>query len=241
MTAHDTSSLAERLAKLEQAERRSRRRRRTFTAGCALLGLVAATGTALSAPSSPLACDPAHAGELYCFGAGQPALASQINHNFEQLADQLDTLSSRADGLDTGVARAAPTGTIVAYGGTSAPAGWLLCDGRSIGGNSALAGVLGRAQVPDLRDRFVLGAGTRARHATGGEASVTLTVEQLPAHTHEYIDPTTGGYKGLAHDGSGSTAEYAHEGPKGITSATGGGQAHNNMPPFYVLTYIIKQ
>ena len=51
------------------------------------------------------------------------------------------------------------------------PAGWALCDGQN--------------NRPDLRDRFVVGAGTSyLPYATGGAQTVTLTVSQLPGHTH---------------------------------------------------------
>ena len=55
------------------------------------------------------------------------------------------------------------------------PTGYVLCDG----GNG----------TPDLRDRFVVGAGNSyAVNATGGAASVTLTIAEMPAHTHTTED-----------------------------------------------------
>lgn len=75
-----------------------------------------------------------------------------------------------------------PSGGIILWSGAQAaiPAGWTLCDGT-----------LG---TPNLRDRFVVGAGsTYAVGATGGAASVTLTQNETPAHTHT-ISGTTGGH-----------------------------------------------
>lgn len=80
-----------------------------------------------------------------------------------------------------------PTGVIVMWFGAliSVPAGWVVCDGTN--------------GTPDLRDRFIVGAGTTyALGATGGAATATtddgdlaltiggtaLTVNQLPAHSH---------------------------------------------------------
>lgn len=66
-----------------------------------------------------------------------------------------------------------PVGGIILWSGSivSIPAGWALCDGT-----------LG---TPNLRDRFVVGAGTTyAVGANGGAATVTLTLAQIPSHTH---------------------------------------------------------
>jgi hypothetical protein len=61
-----------------------------------------------------------------------------------------------------------PIGSVVAYGGTSAPTGWHLCDG-SAHGSAALATVLGSANTPDLRSRFILGTnpGTHEKGTIG--------------------------------------------------------------------------
>lgn len=64
-----------------------------------------------------------------------------------------------------------PAGGIIMWSGStgSIPAGWLLCDGNN--------------STPDLRDRFIIGAGTTfSVGATGG--STTISVANLPSHTH---------------------------------------------------------
>jgi microcystin-dependent protein len=84
-----------------------------------------------------------------------------------------------------------PVGSINAFGGTTAPDGWLMCDGTSTTGYPTLITLVG-ATTPDLRGRTIVGVGTgagltaRARNATGGEESVTLTSAQsgVPAHSH---------------------------------------------------------
>jgi microcystin-dependent protein len=71
-----------------------------------------------------------------------------------------------------------PSGGIIMWAGaaTAIPAGWYLCDGTN--------------NTPDLQDQFIVGAGkTYAAGATGGVASVTLTVANLPTHTHTLTDP----------------------------------------------------
>ena len=72
-----------------------------------------------------------------------------------------------------------PSGGIILWSGSvaSIPSGWLLCNGSS--------------GTPDLRDRFVVGAGsTYAVGATGGAASVTLSTAEIPSHTHTFSGTT---------------------------------------------------
>lgn len=87
-----------------------------------------------------------------------------------------------------------PTGCILMWSGstTSVPSGYALCNG----GTYSKSDGSGNVTVPDLRDRFIVGAGsTYAVAATGGAVSntptitvtneaVALTTNQLPAHTH---------------------------------------------------------
>lgn len=120
----------------------------------------------------------------------------------------------------------APIGTIVIWSGTAdnIPTGWQLCDGTN--------------GTPDLQDKFVLGAGTNhAVGTTGGEENVTLTVEQMPTHSHliteSLITSSSGTYLGFA-KGNASGVQST------VTVTTGSSQPHNNMPPYYALCYIMK-
>ena len=129
----------------------------------------------------------------------------------------------------TNITGGVPTGTIVMYNGDSAPSGWALCNGSN--------------GTPDLRDKFIVSTGSSYnRGDTGGAASVTLTVNQIPSHDHnvdtlnEFASThgtwqTAGGYR---QDHVGGT----HRKP--ITSDTGGGQSHENRPPYYAVTFIMK-
>lgn len=149
------------------------------------------------------------------------------------------------------------TGMIMMWGGTTAPPGWQLCDGGTAS-TSALQTLLGQTDVPDLRDKFVIGAGNSyARHAEGGESTVQLQTTHLPSHRHfafrsgNHGSARTGSNLSANNTpGSGSGASNLYEGYNithsnndadvGRTSPTGSGSAHENKPPYYALTYIIK-
>ena len=83
-----------------------------------------------------------------------------------------------------------PTGTIMAYIGTTAPAGWLLCDGSTIADNAATARLrelLGATTTPNLSARYLRGAGTSTR---GSIALKAFQEDDNRAHSH-YVDLTT--------------------------------------------------
>lgn len=91
-----------------------------------------------------------------------------------------------------------------------------------------------------LKDRFLVGAGsTYANGATGGEATHTLTVDEMPSHTHNYngwaweLQGGSSGGFGLIRTNNPSTDanNFDLDGTFG-TKATGGGASHNNMPPY---------
>ena len=143
-----------------------------------------------------------------------------------------------------------PSGGIILWYGSveSIPAGWALCDGNN--------------GTPDLRDRFVVGAGSSnyAVGATGGSATVSLTAAELPSHTHSL---TTGEAASHSHSitsvfnaGTGSAAGMVYSAAgqpypdqatnatttalTGSSGATGTGSAHENRPPYYALCYIMN-
>lgn len=152
---------------------------------------------------------------------------------------------SSVTNLTTDLAALVPVGTIVAYAGTSAPTGWHLCNGTAHG-STALQTVLGSANAPDLRDRFVVGAGsTYSRGNTGGEATHTLTAaEQAPMQVARGALDWARHGPGGALGGwvySNSSANTGTE-PLIATASMGKVSAdpHENRPPYYALVYIVK-
>ena len=143
--------------------------------------------------------------------------------------DLIGLRASNIDGLPSG--SGFPSGGIIIWSGASGavPSGWALCDGTK--------------GTPDLRDRFVVGAGsTYAVGAKGGEAAHKLTVSEMPSHFHELggercvaevYNTETNGPVWLANDNP-------PDAPDPKTDYTGGSQPHNNLPPYYALCYIMK-
>ena len=89
-----------------------------------------------------------------------------------------------------------------------------------------------------LKDRFLLGAGdTYIGGNTGGEATHILTTSEMPSHNHELDYNLYGSRSGYGFVGTNSNKiETGYLTMKN----TGGGQAHNNMPP-YLVVYMWKR
>lgn len=89
-----------------------------------------------------------------------------------------------------------------------------------------------------IKDRFLLAAGTTYKAgATGGEATHTLTENEIPEHRHSIWFPNAGGEQSAAigYPEAGSKNTWYAEASK--TGGAGGGGAHNNMPP-YLSVYV---
>ena len=141
-----------------------------------------------------------------------------------------------------------------------APVGWHVCDGSllPISENDALFTLIGTTYggdgettfaLPDLRGRMAIHQGLG--HVIGesaGEETVTLTLNQIPAHSHAVL-------AGAAADslspsgttwGSSPTNLFSSTGanPVKMSGATigsaGGGQPHDNIPPYLTVNFIIS-
>lgn len=152
-----------------------------------------------------------------------------------------------------------PVGSMQMFAGSVAPEGWLLCGdvtldsvanpqyaklfaviGTTYGGTGASS-----FKLPNTLGRTIIGVGTgvgltaRALADTGGTETHTLTIAQMPSHTHQYFDYYNEGE--LSDDANDRVvANDSNPQVERTTGATGGGQPHNNMQPFLALNYIIK-
>jgi microcystin-dependent protein len=147
-------------------------------------------------------------------------------------------------------------GEIRAVSFNFAPPGWVLCDGQtlSIQQYSALFSVLGTTYggngvttfgLPDLRGRVPVHPGNAIMlGGRGGEATLTLTVAEMPAHAHILAGASGKGQTNPAERGLASAAMYTQStgstAPMGAaTSTTGGSQPHDNMQPYLTVNFII--
>lgn len=147
-----------------------------------------------------------------------------------------------------------PSGTIIPWYGAlgSIPSGFRLCDGSN--------------GTPDLRNRFLVGAGSSyTLGATGGANTIALSVAQMPSHAHTRGSMNitgsfcTGSWMGRTQDVSGAfyltggggiganrgdqraiAAFNAARTWTGETSWAGSGSAHENRPPYYAVYYLMK-
>lgn len=157
-----------------------------------------------------------------------------------------------------------PPGVTIPYAGSSAPAGWVLCQGQALSRTtfSALFAIIGTTygpgngsttfNIPDLRGRFVAGkddmGGVAANRltgtsggvngsvlgASGGAETHVLTIAEMPAHSHTVLAAFVTG------NSEGGSGDNEATNQTRTTSTVGSNVAHNNVPPALVLNYIIK-
>lgn len=176
--------------------------------------------------------------------------------------------NKRIDGvsLDT-----VPVGTISPFIGLVAPQGYLLCQGQKVSKNrykqlynicKSLFGPETETEfyLPDLRGRVIAGLnendtamntigkilGTyEHNHSTGNH---TLTIDEIPSHTHGIYGALTGETKAITNYGNDWAVGTTREWNQSSNTNTGGGQAHNhgdtglasNYQPTTVMNYIVK-
>jgi len=152
-------------------------------------------------------------------------------------------------------------GEIRMFAGNFAPAGWMFCEGQllPISENETLFTLIGTTYggdgqstfaLPDLRGRLPIHQGNGFILAeTGGAETVTLTVQQIPAHSHAMLASTGPGTvnapNGNVTAASPSVTLYVQDVTDSNLSTnaagtTGGSQPHNNFQPYLCVDFIIS-
>ena len=152
-------------------------------------------------------------------------------------------------------------GEIRMFAGNFAPAGWMFCEGQllPISENETLFQLIGTTYggdgestfaLPDLRGRIPIHQGNGFILAeTGGAEEITLTVQQIPAHTHPLLPSTAAGSQNSPQNnvpaGSPSIDIYRETSPSVALAANmvgpvGGSQPHTNFQPYLCVDFIIS-
>jgi len=163
------------------------------------------------------------------FGIGTTSPAATLDVSGDVIVSGNITLGGTVTGFT-------PIGGIIMWSGSltaNSPTGytnWKLCDGSTYGSIT----------TPDLKGRFIVGYNPAVTAyntigKTGGSESVTLSVAEIPSHSHsfQYGNQTRGG-------NTSNSSNLENPGDSKTTSSTGGGGSHENRPPYYTLAYIMR-
>jgi microcystin-dependent protein len=143
-------------------------------------------------------------------------------------------------------------GIIQLFAGSSGPDGYLICDGSLYNATDypnlfsvigyTYGGSTGQFNVPNLKGRVPVGIdGSQSEFnvlgEVGGEKTHTLTINEMPAHTHSYQNQPNSHQVAVSLTTTGTADDVNID---QTTGSTGGSQAHNNLQPYIVLNYIIS-
>jgi hypothetical protein len=205
--------------------------KRTFAIVLMIVAIIVGLSIGLSLKNSEKTTpEPSSAQSMIVSGSPQQALSLQtITQDSALIMDSAGSI--RYESLTRLVA---PPKTIIMWFNPNIPSGWVECNGQN--------------GTPDLRNRFPLGWAisntSRPPGTIGGVETVTLNLNQIPTHTHS-IDAynfRSGGGTGTP-DCCGANRRNCTDSNKwgsNSTTSAGGGQAHENMPPFRVVRFIMK-
>lgn len=139
-----------------------------------------------------------------------------------------------------------PAGAIMPYGGSTAPGGWLLCDGSAVSRTTyaTLFGIMGTAygvgdgattfNLPDLQGRVPVGKGTHADVAALGDNDGSALADRRPKHKHTVVGTSTGSVQPSAGGANGAVGAGS--------TVTVGPQTNSptDAPAYVVVNYVVK-
>lgn len=156
-------------------------------------------------------------------------------------------------------------GEIRMFAGSYAPAGWMTCEGQilPISENETLFNLIGTTYggdgeetfaLPNLASRLPLhqgtgGGGTYILGEAGGVEEVTLTVQQIPSHTHSFVASSGAATSNspignVVRSSPSVDLHYATTPDANMAAAAimpaGGSQAHSNLQPYLGINFIIS-
>lgn len=162
-----------------------------------------------------------------------------------------ETIDGVNNGGGTGGGDTEPIGSTKMYFGTTEPNGYKFANGQAISRTeyAELFKIIGTAygngdgsttfNLPDMGGRVPVGLNVNKEWfnqlgKTGGSEEVTLTIDEMPSHTHSVLVSGGGNKYAASFTQDGGTLEYIP------TSSKGEGQAHTNLQPYITVNYIMK-
>lgn len=185
----------------------------------------------------------------------QITFQDKVNINTEPSIPEINKLTDdNINKMKQAINLNAPAGVISMYGGSTAPSGWLICDGRTVSRTtysrlfSAIGTTYGAGNgsttfnLPNLKGRVPVGLDTSQTEfnslgKAAGEKTHKLKIEEMPKHNHQINTNQSGTGQWwclqVQNVERSSSGGYA-------TNDTGGDQPHNNLQPYITVNYIIS-
>ena len=184
--------------------------------------------------------------------------ASQATSTFNRTSASTTVVTDSSNKIDDGfLTYGTPIGSLTAYASSTAPIGWLLANGQAVSRTTyadlfAVIGVIYGTgdgsttfNLPDVTGKSIVmasstqtaldGQNRATLGSIGTTTSHTMSIGEMPAHTHTTAFRDTGGAVGDIVGGNGNNVQGSDP-----SSSTGGGAAFNTLDPYIILYYIIK-